>query len=292
MTQHDGLAGAIAELAEPVPLAALAALFDLAPFGAWIAGAAGALSYMNPAAAELLELAPGDLTGQAAKLALLCDQNGRPLHAGDLPLSRALRGESAENVSFRLGRGDADDVYLGFSYGPTRDGGAYVRAGDRTAERQLERARDDFLAAVAHDLRSPLTSIRGSAQLARRWATRNAVEAELLEKCLANIETAAGRLNRMLQTLMDSARVERGGLVLQPAPTDLVSIVNDVVGIISWSRGDTASALKRRTNRSSALGTRRCWSGRWRTWSATRSSTAPTAGWSPSSAPSWTARRC
>jgi two-component system, OmpR family, phosphate regulon sensor histidine kinase PhoR len=229
MTQRDQPSSATAERDRPVSVAALATLFDLAPFGVWIADAAGALVYMNSAGAALLALEPGDVLGATVKLAQLCDPNGTPLPANDLPLARALRGEAAENVSFRLRTGAAEEMHLGFSYGPTKDGGAFICAGDRTAERQLERARDDFLAAVAHDLRSPLTSIRGSAQLAQRWASRNVADADLLAKCLANIDSAASRLNRMLQTLMDSARVERGGLTLQAAPADLVAIVNDVV---------------------------------------------------------------
>jgi signal transduction histidine kinase len=224
MTEQSGGATGCAAIAS----ATLHDLFDAAPFGVWIAGADGVLCYMNAAGAALLDLAPGDLGSAAVLLGELCEQDGAPLSPEALPLARALRGERADNVRLQLWVGDSE-LYLGVSYAPTADGGAFLSAGDRTAERQLERARDDFLAAVAHDLRSPLTSIRGSAQLAMRWVKRNTSSADLLEKCLDNVDAAAGRLNRMLQTLMDSVRVERGALTPQTAPTDLAAIVNDVV---------------------------------------------------------------
>src|SRR5439155_13131411 len=76
---------------------------------------------------------------------------------------------------------------------------------------------------------SPLTTIRGSAQLALRWARREGGATEALQHILANIDAASGRLNRMLETLLDSARLARGGLALQRAPTDLVALVEEVV---------------------------------------------------------------
>ena len=224
MTDQSGAMAA----AQPTATAALHELFDAAPFGVWVAGANGALRYMNAAGADLLDVPAADLAGAAARLAELCEQDGVQLPPEAMPVARALRGERADNVRLQLCLGE-DEIYLGVSFAPTADGGAFVSAGDRTAEHELERARDDFLAAVAHDLRSPLTSIRGSAQLAMRWAKRNTSGADLLEKCLDNIDAAAGRLNRMLQTLMDSVRVQRGALTPQTAPTDLAAIVNDVV---------------------------------------------------------------
>lgn len=211
------------------PASSYGALFDRAPFGVWILDAEGALVYMNVAGAAFLAVPVDDLPAAARVLEQLRDQDGVVLPDDASPAARALRGEAMDNLRLRR-RGDgADELYLGMSYAPIAGGGALLCAGDRTPEHELERARDDFLAAVAHDLRSPLTSIRGSAQLALRWTLRNATGGELLDKCLANIDAAAGRLNRMLQTLMDSVRVERGGLTVQPAPTDLVTMVREVV---------------------------------------------------------------
>jgi len=223
------------ERTDPRPQSALdcsgaaAALLDRAPFGAWIVDESGTLRYMNAAGAALLDVAPDDLTGATQRLQMLTDLDGNPLPPEELPIARALHGEARDNLRYRVRRETGPDRFLGFSLTPLAMG-ALICASDRTADRDLERARDDFLASVAHDLRSPLTSIRGSAQLALRWVRRNITQdAELLNKCLANIDQAADRLNRMLQTLMDSARIQQGRLVLQRGPTDLVALVKEVV---------------------------------------------------------------
>lgn len=226
-------------LAPPVGShAALPILFDALPDGVWVADAGGRVLYMNPAARVLLGLTP-DAPPEAAGAvqASLCDHTGQALPAEERPIARALRGESASGFDLVLVRPDGgDDLHLGVSFAPLRfaDGalnGAIVYAGDRTVQHRIERTRDDFLASVSHDLRSPLTAIRGSAQLALRWAQRQLPEeqGQLLHRSLGTIDAAAARLNRMLETLLDSARLERGGLVPQCVPTDLVALVQEVL---------------------------------------------------------------
>jgi signal transduction histidine kinase len=212
------------------------ALFDAVPEGVWIAGARGEILYLNPAAHALLDLDPsaGDQIPDGLYRSLR-DRNGHELGPAEHPIARALAGESAGGVELQAETpGGGRTVYLSLSFAPlqARDGqvaGAIVFATDRTLQYQIERARDDFLASVAHDLRSPLTAIRGSAQLGLRWMRRDPVQREMLERTLQTIDAAAARLNRMLETLMDSARVESGSMLLQCAPTDLVALVREVV---------------------------------------------------------------
>jgi signal transduction histidine kinase len=215
-------------------------LFDNLPDGVWIADTDGQIVYMNPAATLLLGLPQGaPVEAAAAEQALLRDRAGQELPPEERPLARALRGESGSGLDLvlaRPSRGDGEDLHLGVSFAPlrTEDGtiaGAIVYASDRTVQHRIERTRDDFLASVSHDLRSPLTAIRGSAQLALRWAQRQLPEeqGQLLHRSLGTIDAAAARLNRMLETLLDSARLERGGLAPQCVPTDLVSLAREVL---------------------------------------------------------------
>lgn len=216
--------------------APLALLFDTLPDGVWIADPHGTLVYTNHAGKALLGL-PDEAPAAAVadRLERLCAVPGQPVPPEERPLARALRGEAGAGIALLLQLPDGEDVlHLRLSFAPLRlpdgnPGGAILYAGDRTAQYRIERARDDFLASVAHDLRSPLTAIRGSAQLAARWLQRADLDREPLGRSLRNIDAAAARLNRMLETLMDSARLERGGLVLQCVPTDLVALVREVV---------------------------------------------------------------
>jgi PAS domain S-box-containing protein len=84
-----------------------------------------------------------------------------------------------------------------------------------------------FLGVVAHDLRGPLTSIRGNAQMLRR--RQDSVDPERRARALKAIEDEAGRMNGMIGALVDAARVGAGQLEVRPEPTDLVPLARRAV---------------------------------------------------------------
>ena len=91
-------------------------------------------------------------------------------------------------------------------------------ARERSAREAAERAvaqRDAVLAAVSHDLRTPLMAIRGHAALQiRRLSKRASDNAEPLLSALRRIDRAAERMNRWIDDLLDATRLEEG----QPLP--------------------------------------------------------------------------
>ena len=86
--------------------------------------------------------------------------------------------------------------------------------------------RDQFLATVAHDLRTPLTTIRGHAQILRRRITRaNPVPDSRLGDGLAKIETTTTKMSAMINELLDVTLLELGEqLTLEREPIDLVAL--------------------------------------------------------------------
>ena len=81
--------------------------------------------------------------------------------------------------------------------------------------RHATRARDDVLSIVAHDLRSPLNSIvLGVQGLQRRGVTASAPGSAMLETILSS----ARRMNRLIEDLLDVARLEAGSLSIQVSP--------------------------------------------------------------------------
>lgn len=95
---------------------------------------------------------------------------------------------------------------------------------------ELDREKDEFLAAVAHDLKNPLTAVRGFAQLLRRRLRGHTLDA-WADDTLATIESIAIKTSAMVDDLLDVARVKLGaGLRLRCAPVDLVALVQRVAG--------------------------------------------------------------
>ncbi len=93
------------------------------------------------------------------------------------------------------------------------------------------RARDETLAAVSHDLRTPLTSIRALAQLLQRRLARGAEidRAELGER-LGRIEEQTTLMARMIDDLLDVARLEAGRpLELRRESCDLAALAQQAV---------------------------------------------------------------
>ena len=89
------------------------------------------------------------------------------------------------------------------------------------------RTRDEFLASAAHDLKTPLTSIKGISQLLRRRVARGGVAAaERLLDSLAGIDATATKMGAQLDELLDLTRLQMGQpLELRRQPTDLVELV-------------------------------------------------------------------
>ncbi len=106
---------------------------------------------------------------------------------------------------------------------------------EREARRVADEAvrlRDQLLAGIAHDLRSPLATIHGYAQLLARQARQREAEPTWLLDKLANIETAASKMTGMIGELLTTARLQLGQPVeLHLAPTDLVALTTHVVAL-------------------------------------------------------------
>jgi PAS domain S-box-containing protein len=108
---------------------------------------------------------------------------------------------------------------------------------DLTERRRIEaervaitREKDDFLVAVAHDLKGPLTTIKGVAQLLqRRLARPDSIDLDKVRSGAQTIDRTASRMVSAIDELLDAARIDMGRpLDLTYAAVDLVSLVRDI----------------------------------------------------------------
>lgn len=95
------------------------------------------------------------------------------------------------------------------------------------AERQrLDRLKDEFVLTASHELRSPLTSVQGFAELLMLERDKmSPKQVETVEIILDNCR----HLGRLLNDLLDIARADAGRLALQLEPTEVAPLIDEVV---------------------------------------------------------------
>jgi len=97
---------------------------------------------------------------------------------------------------------------------------------DAAEREQLDRLKDEFVLTASHELRSPLTSVQGFAELLMLEKERlGPKQVETVEIILDNCR----HLGRLLNDLLDLARSDAGRLALRREPTELAPLIDDVV---------------------------------------------------------------
>ena len=109
---------------------------------------------------------------------------------------------------------------------PLPSGGAVLVIHDLTEIRRLEAVRRDFVANVSHELKTPLTSISGYAET----LLTDAPDAETTHRFLATIVDNARRMQRLVDDLLDLARIEAGRWLPEPEPVDIASTARESWG--------------------------------------------------------------
>ncbi|MET7681706.1 ATP-binding protein [Streptomyces sp. NPDC005423] len=105
--------------------------------------------------------------------------------------------------------------------GPVRR--VVVSLRDTEARRRTERSHAELIATVAHELRSPLTSVKGfTATLLAKWERFTDAQKRLM---LETVDADANRVTRLIAELLDISRIDSGRLELRRQPVDMGAAV-------------------------------------------------------------------
>ena len=140
----------------------------------------------------------------------------------ETPFHRALtRGETVADANVRIRRPDGTEIAALGSAAPIEapDGrqlGAVRTLHDVTAQRELERQREEFLANASHDLRTPVATIKASMDVVLRNAP---LELDpTLRQLLQNVNRETDRMATLIEDLLELTRL-RAGAFLRSSPT-------------------------------------------------------------------------
>jgi signal transduction histidine kinase len=145
---------------------------------------------------------------------------------------RALQGETVIGFRALIHRRDGTSKHLTINAGPicvssAKIIGAILTFSGITQLIELISLKDDLASIVSHDLRQPLTTILGQAQLAER--ALRADKYDVAVQSIAAISTSAQRMNVMIQDLVDSVRMEAHTLTLYLERIELGSYLRDLL---------------------------------------------------------------
>ena len=169
--------------------------------------------------------------------------DGREVSLKDLPLPQVLGvGETvrAEEIVLQVPGGSSVTVLVNAT--PIRSesgevGSFVVTLQDLTDLEELEWLRAEFLAMVSHELREPLTSVKGSiTTLLDATTTLDAAEVVQFHRI---INSQTDRMRAMISDLLDVARIEMGALSISPESTEVAVLVEDArSAFLSGRRGN------------------------------------------------------
>jgi signal transduction histidine kinase len=111
---------------------------------------------------------------------------------------------------------------------------------DISALKEASRLKDEFVSVVSHELRSPLTPIRGFVQLVARELGREGGH-ELQVTRLESVSGHVDRLTRLVDDLLDVSRLRAGSLEIRTESIDLVQLCQKVVD--AHSTQDTGHSI-------------------------------------------------
>lgn len=205
----------------------LSSVDDLAD-GVVLADGDGAVTHVNPVAAALLRVDPDRQRGRALRDVLrLQDLSGHDWVDCVRPYDGLRSRRRIQESSWRT----ASDVEVLVTASLVRDrpGGNVTRVAvslrHARGRERIERERSDLVATVAHELRSPLTGVKGfTATLLSKWERLNDVQRRMM---LETVDADADRLTRLIGELLDAARIDSGRLRLRTQPCDLADVAEN-----------------------------------------------------------------
>lgn len=203
---------------------------DASPDGIVGARADGTVIVCNRSAAALLDLPPGSGVGeQLAHVLRLQDQEGRTWLEVNRPFSALTIQHSVPEQSWVSPGGEevltTARILRRAPLGPIAGLTVSLRSGRGRA--RLDQGRSDLVATVAHELRSPLTGVKGFVgALLNRWDKLSDDQRKLM---LTTVHSDADRLARLIAELLDVARIDTGRLQLYPRESDAAVLVTRVV---------------------------------------------------------------
>jgi signal transduction histidine kinase len=203
---------------------------DALPDGVVIADDQGVVRLVNDRAVGLLGTTRQAAEGRPlAEVVAITNQDGASWVACTRPYDGLVTRTGVPEQSWVTPSGEevlvTARIHRAPGHGPVTDVAVCLRSG--RARARLDRDRSDLVATVAHELRSPLTGVKGFVQaLLNRWDRLNDEQKKLM---LTTVHADSDRLSRLITELLDVARLDTGRLSMHRRPCNVSTLTGRVI---------------------------------------------------------------
>lgn len=199
---------------------------DALPDGVVVAGADRRVTVLNATARRMLGVADG-LGEPLDQVLHLLDTDGRGWVEWNRPFEGLASRTGIPEQVWLLPDGTEALTHAKILRRHGRVDAVAITLRSGRGRARLDRERSDLVATLAHELRSPLTGVKGFVQaLLNRWDKLNDDQKRLM---LETVHADSDRLSRLIVELLDVARIDTGRLQLHPRPSDPGVLVARVV---------------------------------------------------------------
>lgn len=199
--------------------------------GAIVTDEMGNISRVNHAFQELLGYEPDEILGKwYPKTIIAVNDKGEELPTMERAISKALLAGKPATGKYFFRHKDGTPIPCAVTASPilmgTRPIGTVQIFKDMTLEFEIDRMKSEFIAIASHQLRTPLTSITTNAHmLAEGYA---GTLSENQQAFMDNIVYSSDRMQELISTLLNITRIEAGKIAVNPVPTDLFQLAEEI----------------------------------------------------------------
>ncbi|HZS78993.1 MAG TPA: PAS domain-containing protein [Ktedonobacteraceae bacterium] len=199
----------------------------------------GSIIYVNEAAAQMIRLSPVEIL-QPASSGIVTSQfemiteEGEPYPLTELPHIQVLHGASEAQaiIGYRYKNNPQEEHWSITKSRPVYDEHGNILLvitiiHDITEREQAERRKDEFINMASHELKTPVTSLKGFNHVLHRRMLKQGDEQSL--HYLTRMDAQLNKLTQLISDLLDISRMQTGKLVFREEAFDLAALVQETV---------------------------------------------------------------
>ena len=203
-------------------------IIETMPVGLLIADPEGHIELANPAAQRAFQYTRDEITNQPMRMLFPEDIDSRE------DLMQVIKEKAMGRIVLRNAlrqTGESFDAEISATTLETLEGPRLlIIVLDVTERKQLEKMKQEFVAMVSHDLKQPLTSVKGAVSLVAMMNADILNQSSL--ETLEMAETEIDRLTKLVQDLLDLARIESGHMQLYFAQIKIKTVIKRAVSSV------------------------------------------------------------